>query len=161
MPSDKIFKLVVFGLSEYEQRVLRTISILSRSRSRSYVLIEVATSDSADFAVVDSDDPRALVYWNAFKNKNPMAPAVTVGSHPPIESTDFHIDRPIMATQLLAVLDQMHVSKESPAFAPSKAYDTDSIQPAGHTPLRQQPLAKRSVAGFNALVVDDSLPIRR
>lgn len=63
MSSDKTFHMVVFGLSEHELRVLRTISILSKSRSRTYVLDNAAASGGADFAVVDNDDPQALAYW--------------------------------------------------------------------------------------------------
>ena len=162
MSTDREFHLVVFGLSGHEQRVLRTISIISRNRSRTYVLENAAASGAPDFAVVDGDDPQALAYWHAFQASNPMVPAVMVGRAPPAsESMEFRIGRPIMATRLLAVLDRMHVSKERPAFAAPKAHDTEPTPPARFPLAGQQPPANTGAAVRRALVVDDSLPIRR
>ena len=158
MPSSKELQLGVFGLSEYELRVLRTISILSKNRPRTYVLQDSDSSAAADFAVVDCDDPQALKNWHAFQASNPLVPTVLVGKAPESESTGFQIDRPIMATRLLAVLDQMHLSKEQPAFAQAKAPDTE---PASPSSIPQEPPAEPGEAVSRALVVDDSLPIRR
>ncbi len=158
--ASKEYHLVVFGLSEHEQRVMKTISIVSRLRSRSYVLEKTATSN-ADFAVVGGDDPQALAEWHAFQASHPMVPAIMVGRMPATKSTELWIGRPIMATKLLAVLDKMQVSKERPAFAQEKAHDTKSARFATHTSARQQPQANSDVTVRKALVVDDSLPIRR
>ncbi len=150
---------MVFGLSEHEQRVMKTISIVSKLRSRSYVLEQVV--EKADFAVVDGDDPQALANWRAFQASHPMVPAVMVGRVPALESTELWIRRPIMATRLLAVLDKMQKSKERPAFTPPKAHDTKSAPSASNPSARQQPQANTGVTVRKALVVDDSLPIRR
>lgn len=161
MASNKTYHLMVFGLSPHEMRVLRTISILSRSRSRAYVVENTALSDAVGFAVVDADDPRALADWHAFQVRNPMVPAVMVGSAPASEQSEHRIARPIMATRLLGILDLMQVSEQRPAFAPPKVDDNEPIQPSGLPPIGQQPESDTESDLRRALVVDDSLPIRR
>lgn len=160
MSSDKTFHVVVFGLSEHELRVLRTICILSKSRSRTYVLDSDVASSTADFAIVDKDDPQALTDWHDFQNSHPMVSPVMVGNTLTSELVKFHIGRPIMATRLLAVLDQMRVSKERPAFTPSQADISEPAKPT-EIPVTRQSLVVSSAAEFRALVVDDSLPIRK
>ena len=165
MATNEKIRLAVFGLSEYEKRVLRTISILSRNSSRTYEITHVSenaeASDAADFAVVDAEDQRALAGWHALQASKPMVPAVMVGRAPASESTEFGIGRPIMATRLLAVLNRMNVSKERPVFASNMASNTAPTEPPRLHPVGHQPPASTGAVGRRALVVDDSLPIRR
>ncbi len=160
MTSNKQFHIQVFGLSTYEQRVLQTISILSRNRARTYLPKNEGKSDTADFAIVDGDNPEALTSWQAFEVRNPMVQAIMVGKSPASEAGDFQIARPIMATRLLALLDRMQISKERPAFMPPKARHNAS---AGLTPTHPtgEPLPADNRILTRGLVVDDSLPIRK
>lgn len=162
MASNTEFHLVVFGLPESELRLVRAISTISKSRksSRTYVLADAAAPDAADFAIVDGNDPQALALWYAFQSGNPMVPAIMVGGTPDSQLAEFRIGRPLMATRLHAVLNRMQVSKERPALAPPKAHNTEPT-PLVRPPPAQQPSPVGSSVARKALVVDDSLPIRR
>ena len=159
--SSKEYRLVVFGLSTHELRVLRTISILSRNRPRTYVLDNSPAPDAADFAVVDGDDPQSLRDWQVFQATYPMVPAVMVGRAPTSKSSEYRINRPIMATRLLGQLDRMELSQENPAFVAAPANDAQPRQPTPLPPAEQPLPDSADAAGPRALVVDDSLPIRR
>ena len=152
---------MVFGLSQHELRVLRTISILSRSRPRAYVVDDALASGSDGFAVVDADDPRALADWHAFQDRNPMVPAIMVGGSTASEQSEHRIARPIIASRLLGILDLMQVSEQRPAFAPPKVDGDKPIQPTALPTVGQPPTSDTGATSRRALVVDDSLPIRR
>ncbi len=151
--SNQEFSLVVFGMSQHEVRVLRTISILSRNRSRTYVLANGSGSEEGDFAIIDADDPQALASWNAFQDNYPMVEAIMVGKVPVSGSTEHWLKRPIMATRLLDRLDRLELSNEHSAFVVPQTDDT--------APVEQAPSDVAAPAVPRALVVDDSLPIRR
>ncbi len=163
MAAKNEFQLRVFGLSKAELRLVQVVSTLSRSQksSRTYLLANAAAPDVADFAIVDGDDPQAVANWHVFESGNPMVPVVMVGGAPASELTEFRIGRPLLATRLHAVLTRMHVSKERPALALSKAHDTESTPPARYPPIGKQTPADTEAAVRRVLVVDDSLPIRR
>ncbi len=137
----------------FEVRVLRTISILSRNRPRTYVLANGSGSEVGNFAIIDADDPQALASWNAFQDTYPMVQAIMVGKVPASGSPGHWLKRPIMATRLLDRLDRLEISKERSAFVAPQTDDT--------APVEQAPADAADAAVPRALVVDDSLPIRR
>lgn len=161
MESNKTFRIATFGLSTYESRVLQTICIISRNRPRTYEICDANTPEPADFAIVDRDDPAATADWERYQSTNPMAGAVMLTKHPMQGMSDNLISRPIMATRLLAILDNLQKSSESPAFAPGEALETGEMPSAAHPTSAEARSSSARGAWLTALVVDDSLPIRR
>lgn len=157
MKSKRIFRIALFGLSVTERQRIRAISTLSKDSSRTYVLLNEAGSDAADFVIVDGDDPQALAQWQVFETSHPMVPAIMVGNGARSRLAEFQIRRPLMATLLFSVLKQMHVSRERPAFTPGSG----PVQPLRPSPAKQQAPTNTRTTTKRALVVDDSLPIRR
>ena len=102
-----------------------------------------------------------MAAWEHYQASNPMVPAVMLTKHPTQGQTGFQISRPIMATRLLGILDDLQVSTERPAFAREEAVETEPVTPAAQPPVAQGPAAVTEASRLTALVVDDSLPIRR
>lgn len=150
----------VFGLSPREVRILQAICILSQERPRVYLLKTPDGEQQADFAVVDGDDPRAMAAWQRFQASHPMLPLVMVGKSSKLDWPGFQIGRPLLATRLLALFDQVKLTNERPAFV---LPDAETPSPAGTSaPLQEETsFASGKIQYSSALVVDDSFPIRR
>lgn len=161
MTSKNVIHLAVFGLSAHERRVLQTIGIISRNRSRTYVVGNGDVSNVTDFALVDADDLQAMKTWREFSALHPMVPVAIVSKAPVSSMTEVRISRPIVATRLLAMLDEMQPSEERPAFVPPRAPTTETRPPV-QTQAARPSVSQVGGGGMRrALVVDDSLPIRR
>lgn len=161
METNDTFRIATFGLSAHESRVLQTICIISRNRPRTYELARGEASGPVDFAIVDKDDPQAMVAWRGFQAANPMVTPVMLAKTAAVDPSGYQIGRPIMATRLLVLLDHLKASTESPAFSPGAATATEQVAPYGQPPEIQHPVALNNGSRLIALVVDDSLPIRR
>jgi len=161
MASNETFLITKLGLSSHETRVLQTICLISKNRPRTYELGSAETSHTADFVIVDGDDPQAMAAWERYQSSNPMVPAVMVTTEPGQGQTGYQLRRPLMATRLLAVLDDVQVCTERPAFAPAKAVETEEAKPAARPLVAKSPAAPPVASRLRALVVDDSFPIRR
>jgi len=161
MESKTHFHLALFGLSDAERQRIRAISTLSKNSSRTYILLEEPEPDVTDFIIVDGENPQALANWQTFQASNPMVPTVMIGKGSESHLTEFQIRRPLMATRLLTVLNRMQVSHERPAFTPASVPDPQPRPAAQPSPVEQKAPANNSAKVRRALVVDDSLPIRR
>jgi two-component system, cell cycle response regulator len=169
MSLNKPIVIAVFGLSAREIRILQTICALSKERARIYELTAPGFAEKPDFAVVDGDDPQALAEWQQFRGHHPMLHLVTVGKGPKSDWPGFQIGRPLLATRLLDLFDQINltVSHEQPAFAAVVAKEVHSV--ATPTPAHKEKSGEAQTVSthtlnntqLTALVVDDSLPIRR
>ena len=155
--------IALFGLSPHEVRVLQTICFLSRDASQSYQLLDDAPSATPDIAIVDRDRPEALAAWRRFEASNPAVPAVMLTRRPESDPTGYELGRPLMATRLLRLLDQMQRTKERAAFAPPKTDEAREATSAAAPRPAPRPAADQhgQTASRAALVVDDSLPVRR
>ena len=160
MGSQRPIAIAVFGMSEHELRILRTICLFSRDRARTYELSSVDAPQKPDFAIVNGDDPDALAVWNSFKSTNPMLPVVSVGNGPAPGWGVQHITRPLIATRLLPLLDQVDLSQERPAFLQPDEASAGPAAPAAPQQVTQDRAAQPKRPELAALVVDDSFPIR-
>jgi two-component system cell cycle response regulator len=160
MDSHSNIAIVAFGMSEQELRLLRTVLTFAKERSRTYELTSVSAVENPDFAIVDGDDPKAVIEWNRFRSDNPTLPVVTVGNRLAPAWGDYHMSRPLRATRLLAALDQVALNHERPAFAHPAAADTEQAVPVARHEAAGSDVARPQLSPLAALVVDDSLPIR-
>lgn len=159
MSDTKSIVIAVFGLSSREERILHTICFISRTRPRTYELMLPGSKDRPDITLVDGNDPKAIVDWQQFDADNPMVPIVIVGESAQVHRAAIKIDRPLMATRLLAVFDEIPVSDEHPAFAQQGA-GGEVKHLHDNTQVKAVPQNQQKTQKLSALVVDDSLPIR-
>jgi twitching motility two-component system response regulator PilG len=156
--------IALIGISAHEVRVMQTICLISKSRSHSYVLQVDAPNSSADIVIVDQDNPDAIAAWKRYQAKNQMIPVIMLSRRPAADSTVHQLGRPLMATRLLNLLDQIPRKQESPAFTPSK---TDArpkrttVDQAKTTGMHGVQIDQHKGIHTTALVVDDSLPVRQ
>jgi twitching motility two-component system response regulator PilG len=158
MSGKRTFSVYTAGIDESEKKVLRNIFKLSLYRTRSYALLETPTEGAADILIVDPQGENAAAVWQLFSARQPHVPAVVVSVAPPSPSQPYCIRRPFVASRLLAVLDQVSINEHR--FAPELVIGADSTAPAATIP--SQPVSKpAAVSRHTALVVDDSLPVRK
>jgi twitching motility two-component system response regulator PilG len=162
---DKIFQVGVFGLTSNEQNTLGSIFKLAASRSRQYNLVSASERASAEILIVDADDSNAVSEWRSFSVHNSSIPVVKVTKNaPPAEAgNDAYLRRPLTLKRVLEILDKVTIEahkyipelviggEEEPLDEEASAILRDAAQSAG----------KASRSGIKALVVDDSLPVRK
>ncbi|MEN8167461.1 MAG: response regulator [Pseudomonadota bacterium] len=155
--------IALVGVSAHELRVLQTICVISKDRPQIYVLQDEIQSATADIAIVDQDNSKAMAAWQRFQTSNPAIPVIMLTRQPKPDPSGYQLGRPLMATRLLNLLDKIQQTLGSPAFAPPQ---TDGTKESTRTPEPQA--AQQSAVGkdekgsrLTALVVDDSLPVRR
>lgn len=161
---NKVFQVGVFGLTSNEQNTLGSIFKLAASRSRQYNLVSTSDRASAEILIVDADDSNAVSEWRSFSVHNSSIPAVKVTKNaPPAETEEAYLRRPLTLKRVLEILDKVTIEahkfipelvvggEEEPLGEEASAILRDAAQSAG----------KASRSGIKALVVDDSLPVRK
>jgi len=151
--------IAVFGLSPREEKILQTICLISQTRPKTYELMPADGSEHPDIAILDAHDPQTFANWQKFGTDHPMLPLVVIGEDLKLDRPIIRIDRPLLATKLLAVFDQIQFSGEHPAFAPPEMRETKTTSAAQHLDVPKAS-EKLNTTSLSALVVDDSLPIR-
>ncbi len=99
------------GFVEKDHRMIRNILSLASTKELTYQLV-VGGRESADIAIVNADDPAAMVAWNEFRQACPEA-RVVLASVAPVLGSDIYIKRPLIASQLHGVLALGGQSKAS------------------------------------------------
>jgi twitching motility two-component system response regulator PilG len=116
----------------------------------------------ADMAIVDGHDEQAVADWIQFSTKRPMLPVVIIGEDAQLDRPGTRIDRPLLATRLLSIFDQVELTDEHPAFSHHETDETQGLAVDQDSVPTQdsQPFVLQGDPKLTALVVDDSLPIR-
>jgi twitching motility two-component system response regulator PilG len=161
---DKVFKVGVFGLASNEQNTLGSIFKLAASRNRQYTLIANNERQTAEIILVDVDDTNALNEWRSFSVHHSAIPIVKVTKNQPPEGTnEAYLRRPLTLKRVLEVLDKVTI--EAHKFVPELVVggDEGSLDEEATAALlgAAQSAGKISRSGVKALVVDDSLPVRK
>lgn len=152
----------VFGLSEYEQRLVRSVLSLTMAhgRSHSYALLDLASGTVPDIALVDPDNASARAALRALCARHRCAePAILFIAQSAVPDAGAHyLLRPLAPTKMLALLDQIAATlapalpqeplpSAAPASAPATPVAAVSAAPAALNP---------TTALLRALIVDDS-----
>jgi two-component system, cell cycle response regulator len=159
---DKVFTVGVFGLASNEQNTLGSIFKLAASRSRQYRLVTQAERDKAEIILVDADDTNAVNEWRSFSVHNTTAPVVKVSKVVPAETKETYLRRPLTLKRVLEILDRVTI--ESHKYVPELVVGGDGVlDEETNAALRDaaQSAQQASRTGVKALVVDDSLPVRK
>ncbi len=160
----RTFSVAVIGISEEEQHVLKSTFWLSESRPRTYVLTNIASKKNADILIVNGDDDAAMTEWRAFRtfqaDKGNAPPAVLAVTEDPGDSKHFYIQRPLLATRVLRVLDKVTI--KALGFAPELTIGQEEVYEDDEAlqDIKEE-IEQKGKPRYSALVVDDSLPIRK
>ncbi len=150
--------VAVFGLAQREVRVLQTICFISQTRLRTYELMPTDGRIDPDMAILDGNDEQAVAEWKQFSSNRPMLPLVVIGDNIELDRPGIKIERPLLATRLLSIFDQIDLSNEDPAFATA---NNDVIPKDTGPAIGQDSIpAPQCNSNLSALVVDDNLMIR-
>ena len=161
--SHAVFSVAQFGFSDAERRALARVFSLSMTRNPSFSVAAPDRQQPADILMVDGDDERAVADWRAFAQSDGLktaAPTLMVARKESVPEGCFSARKPMIATRLLVALEL--VATEALGFSAVLAIDprdnlTSGVRQASAAPARS---AAGEQSSFNALVVDDSLPVR-
>jgi len=161
---DKVFKVGVFGLASNEQNTLGSIFKLAASRSRQYKMVSASERDSAEIVLVDADDANALNEWKSFSVHHNNIPVVKVTKSSPDDAdSGAYLRRPLTLKRVLETLDKVTI--EAHKYVPELIVGGEEVLDEAATAALQDAVQsaskKSSNTGIKALVVDDSLPVRK
>jgi twitching motility two-component system response regulator PilG len=163
--SKRTFSVTTIGISDSERKILTNIFKLSLYRTRSYILKETGTaSETAEIAIIDLKENIVNDQWQSFNTRRSHIPAVIVTQEPPSQFQPYCIRRPFVASRVLGVLDQVSIKEHS--FIPEIVIGEETSSLDRSTELVKQTVTQTAEAGsrskgYLALVVDDSLPVRK
>ncbi len=136
----------VFGFSESERRALKSMfNLAATARALTYGLVNPEEKITADIALVDADDPQAIdAYQQDQRSHDNPTPTVMVSKAEAVGDGQIQIKRPLTMKKVLTALDGLrsHLRHGGPEQQPDA-------------------LAGTSPSNFSALVVDDSLSVRK
>jgi twitching motility two-component system response regulator PilG len=125
-------------------------------------------SSAVDILLVDRNNARASAKIRDYTRGRARVPTIEViGNHPTMHH--YFVRRPFTATRMLGMLDQL-VYKEIENATPAGGSPLARQTAGNHPPNSSEKLPPNipsaatmdiSTAGFRALVVDDSLPVRK
>lgn len=165
MKSDNSYTVAIFGIPEFERELVERIFSLSESRENIYQIADESQHHAADIALVDQGDATAASEFKRFQSNGHTLPTVIIpnGKDP---ETDFWVKRPFTAMRMLGALDKLVENQvsgvnrlrpkaQSPAPVPAP--------PEAAAPKTDDTITMPAVAAaiYKALVVDDSLPVRK
>ena len=125
MESDRTYLIATFGLSRLEAQVLETICIISRDRAHNYEMWSTEEPRRADVTIVDGDNPEAMAAWHRYEAGHREVPLIVISKQPADDqSPDYYqLARPIKATRLLEMLDEMQMTDGPPALTNEKGFE--------------------------------------
>lgn len=155
MNDKKTFNVTALGLTDSDRKILKNIFRLSLHRTRSYQLAEPGTG-MPDMVLVNAQGLEPAE--QALEQRYTELPRVEVRQDQSTDAESYRIKRPFVATRVLGVLDQVVIQELSyipeMVIGGSNVLSEAAAKLAGH--------ADRSNGnGARALVVDDSLPVRK
>lgn len=158
MNNNETFVIATIGIDEKksEMNVLQSVLIISQQRTPKFEFHDTSSKDQPpSVVVVNADDVASIERWHAYhllhKDKLDIAAIMIGNKHP--EDAKYFLGRPLIATRLLALLEKV-VTQEHGYVPPGVFEDTPSdAESKGVT-------VSGLKENINALVVDDSLPIR-
>jgi hypothetical protein len=102
----KRLKVASLGLSEREQRVLKSVFGILGSRARSYELSAVDLERPADIYIVNGEDKIALAQLRKLREIAPR-PALFVTDDDAVDGALPCVRRPMVASKLVAALNSL------------------------------------------------------
>lgn len=162
MTDKKVFSVLAIGITDGERNVLRNIFRLSKHRVRTYELIE-DQGITPDIGLLDPGDNAEAVAVASLHLKHPKLPTATVSNEAADETTPYRLRRPFVATRVLSVLDQIAIKelRYAPELVIGSKAGAGANEPAQIVNQAVDDTADNQSFHHRALVVDDSLPVRK
>lgn len=169
MKSDNTYAVALFGIPDFERELIDRIFSLSESRNNIYRIVDEAQNLTAEIALVDTTNESGTDEFERCRSQRQGFPSVIIaaGKDP---SSDYRVQRPFTVMRMLGALDRLvenelsgadrSTSAGSPEEIPDETVAPSPIEPAV---LAVETSKESTVAagGYKALVVDDSLPVRK
>jgi two-component system, cell cycle response regulator len=160
MKPDNNYAVAIFGIPEFERELVERIFSLSKSRDNVYYIVEETQNHTADIALVDRSNASAASQFEQFHSARQECPTVIIANGKEPEG-DYWVKRPFTAMRMLGALDKL-VENGLPCTVNAKPNPPAAKPEAPAAKVESQPAAPTPAAGiFTALVVDDSLPVRK
>ena len=157
------FVIASIGLDERDPKVLMAMVALAKGRTPRFAMHEPTPDKKpADIVFVNADVPEAVQRWTAYlklysskaKISSVLICEETLSANP--EERTRYVKRPLAATRLLTMLEEVVVSELG--YTAPKAFAEDLATSHGSADDEADSAAPGT--GISALVVDDSLPVR-
>ena len=171
MNSDNSYMVAIFGIPEFERELVERIFSLSESRDNIYRTVDESQFHAADIALVDQSNAAAASEYERFQSNGQELPSVIIpnGKDP---DTEFWVKRPFTAMRMLGALDKLVENQLSGANRPQRKAKAPAPAPTAPqapkpakatAPINDDTASRPAVAAgiYKALVVDDSLPVRK
>jgi CheY-like chemotaxis protein len=145
--------VAIFGIPEFERELVERILSLSESRDNVYRVVDEAQNHMAEIALVDKSNANAASEFARFSAQRQDFPTVVIANGKDSES-EYCVKRPFTATRVLGALDKL---------VEDRLRGTDHTQPEASALKAEDTATTPAVAPgvYKALVVDDSLPVRK
>jgi len=159
----KTFAVALLGVEDAEKSILqRTFGFTtSLDRTRAYEIVNGHTSIAPDILIVNTDDPAAMTQLQTVysdQQGNARVPTVYAAATRPANAK-YYIRRPWFAARILKTLDEVTVGEMD--FIPEFTIGDDAPTNVSSVVSRAQEVATPAASALTALVVDDSLPVRK
>jgi twitching motility two-component system response regulator PilG len=164
MTTDATFSLATIGIEERERHWLKQIVEISRNRAVRFSGYVVSPTAVPDIVVVDGDSQQALAKWEGYHQakatKEKPISVIVLARQRSTAGPKYFIQRPVIATRLLAMLELVALEEHGAASAAAiQALEVNSTSSRTAGSMRPA-LTSAAGHGVKALVVDDSLPVR-
>jgi CheY-like chemotaxis protein len=176
------YTIGVVGFERAERHDLRRVISMTESRQPSFKPFDKARGGCPDLILVDADRPGAVRAWNSFRRANAhrasFSPIFVGGNPTKLPCPDpYVLQRPIETTSLFSVLERaaaevhgFHPPRSTPneilsltPYEVDTTLDTTAVLALSEAVIRiesAESTITHRTPEINALVVDDSLPVR-
>ena len=163
MKSENNFPVAIFGIPEFERELVERIFSLSASRDNVYVIVDEADNHTAMIALVDKSNASAVSQFEQFHSQRQDMPTVVIANGKDPDCA-YWVKRPFTAMRMLGALDKLVEDKLRGAPRPqpaSKAAPQKAAAPEKPAAPKKPAAPDVPPGSYKALVVDDSLPVRK
>ncbi len=176
--TDQAFRVELCGIQEKDKNVLKRILAITQGRTRTYTLFNSDTDNDADILIVNADDPNAKLEWQKKYingNGHSMMPTLLASRNTLNDPNYSSTKLPFFPSRILKCLDEVTVKelkytpelrieepaeKEAAKTGPQK-YQSELSKQEIETFIGKRPKLEPEYKKRTALVVDDSLPVRK
>jgi CheY-like chemotaxis protein len=163
MKDSQEFLIYLMGLSDRDAQVLKRVLSVTGGSKRSYKISNNPTPETNKIYIVASDSDEYIKKWSQRyldDHNNPAVPTIFAGNRMVKGEHISNISLPVRATQLLNALDTITINELNyiPELTIGGVADESGLS---HSVLEEIINLKKPENNFNALVVDDSLPVRK
>lgn len=163
MKNSQEFLIYLMGISERDAQVLKRILSITGGSKRNYKISNNPSPELNKIYIVASDSDESIKKWSQRyldDDNNPAVPTIFAGKRMVKGERISNISIPIRATQLLNALDTITINELNyiPELTIGGVEDGSGLS---HSVLEEIINLKKPENNFNALVVDDSLPVRK